>query len=262
MSNLKLTDYEAAGSTFTFPYNPNSVDITVNKFIANRAIPYSFAFIGMASPIVSSMNIGLNGHFSGTNKNSNYRSLVSKVNNPIMLKLYFENSYAKFYLCTGTNVQKVPNGTRPTMVDYVANFFSPFGMLFSDTQKNGAHGDNDENAGDIDTPIEKITGEVVSGNLVTIKDKNDNGFKFTPTASGTMTYYLVKMTSQDNKVYIPEFMYVDVEGTVQIITNADSGGDLMLRLAPGESLNDIFTGGAVTGITSDLFYLRDGWTSD
>lgn len=261
MAYMKLVDYEDAGSVFTFPYNPNSLDFGTNKFIDQRNMPYYFTFLGMASPIRSSINIGINGHFDGATKNSNYRSLVKMINSPILLKLYFENSYGKFYLCTGSAIQKVPTGMRPLHVDYVGNFFSPFGILFDEAQQDGLKTSSKSNDGDMATPIEKITGSVIATQVVTIKDKNNNGFTFTASATGTMTYYIAKVTTEDNATHLVEYMYVDVGGTEQIIKNASTSGDLMLTLEPGESLNDIFTGGTVTNITP-TFYFRNGWASD
>ena len=195
---------------FTLPYNPNSIEFGTSKFLDQRNLPYSFTFLGFSSPVKSSISIGLNGHFSGADKNLNYRSLVKKINSPIMLRLYFENSHGKFYLCTGSTVQKVPAGTRPLHVDYVGNLFSPFGILFDGTQQSGLKTSSDSNDGDMVTPIEKITGTVTSGQIVTIKDKNDNGFIFTASASGTMTYKLVTVTTDDNTTYLVQYMYVEI----------------------------------------------------
>lgn len=261
MANIKLEDYENASDTFVFPYNPNSVEFGTNKFLDQRNLPYSFAFLGMTSSIKSNINIGLNGHFDGATKNSDYRGLVVKVNNPILLKLYFENTNDKFYLCTGTNVQKVPAGNRPLLTDYVANFFSPFGILFDATQQSGLKTSSNSNDGDMETPIEKITGSVTNGVAVTIQDGNNNGFTFTPNVTGTMTYTIVNITSDDNTTFITEYMHVEVNGTVQVIQNASVSGDLMLKLIAGESLNDIFSAGTVTGITPTFFF-RNGWASD
>jgi hypothetical protein len=262
MSYLKLTNYESASDTFTFPYNPNTLEIVSTKFIDQRQLPYAFTFMGFGNPIRSSITIALNGHFDGTDKNTNYRALARKVNMPTLEKLYFIDDYSKFYLCTGNTVQKVPSGNRPLLVDYVANFFSPFGILFSDTQQSGLKASTTvKNNGNVATPIEKITGTVTSGSLVTIKDKNNNGFKFTPSEDGTMTYYIVKITSPDNAINITQYMYVEVDGAAQVLQNASTSGDMMLRLEPGESLNDIFAAGSVTGITA-TFFVRDGWSSD
>jgi len=246
---------------FTLPYNPNTIEFVTTKFVEQIDYPYAFAHLGFTSPIKSSITAVLNGHFDSTNKNLHFRSLVRKVNNPIMLKLFFENSHDKYYLVTGSNVQKVPTGTRPLHLDYVASFFSPFGILFDATQKSGLEGASDENEGDIITPIEKITGSVSNGVAVTIKDKNNNGFTFTPDATGTMVYEIIKIVTEDNTVYLTEYAYVTIGANVQIIKNASTSGDLYLKLNPAESLNDIFTGGTVSGITP-TFYFRDGWASD
>jgi hypothetical protein len=248
-------------SNFTMPYNPNTVEMVTTKFVDQRNLPYSFTFLGFTSQVKSAISITLNGHFSGTNKNSDYRGLVRKVNNPKLMKIYFENSHGKFYLCAGVSVQKVPTGTRPLHVDYVAVFFSPLGLLLDATQTSGAYNSSNKNDGDMITPIEKITGSVSSGVAVTIKDKNNNGFTFTPSATGTMVYNLAKVVSDDNTVYLVEYAYVIVGTTKQIIQNASTSGDLFLKLNPGESLNDIFATGTITAITP-TFYFRDGWASD
>lgn len=261
MANLRIRDYENTGDSFTFPYNPTSLEFSTIPFIDQRNLPYSFTFLGFTSPIKSSINIVLNGHFDSADKNSNYRSLVAKVNATQMLELSFENSNDKFYLCKGMGIQKVPSGTRPLHVDYVASFFSPFGMLFDAVQQSGLKNGDDSNDGDIATPIEKITGSVNSGVAVTIQDKDGNGFQFTPNATGTMTYNLIKVVSDDNTIYLVEYFYVTVGNTIQIIQNATTSGDLMLKLEPGESLNDIFSAGTITNITPTFFF-RNGWASD
>lgn len=261
MANMKIEKYENASDSFTFPYNPNSVEFITSKFMDQRPLPYSFTFMGFSSPIKSSISIGLNGHFDGSSKNSNYRSLTLQVNSPELVKLYFENDGSKFYLCTGTTIQKVPTGTRPLHVDYVAKFFSPFGLLFDNTQKSGLKASSVENEGDIVTPIEKITGTVVSGQTVTIQDASGNGFSFVASASGTMTYNIIKVTSEDGATYLTEYGYVTVGTARQTIKNASTSGDIFLKLEPGESLNDIFSAGTVTNITP-TFYFRDGWASD
>lgn len=260
MANMKIEQY-AGIEVFTFPYNPNSVDFVTNKFIDNRPLPYSFTFLGFSSPIKSSIDIGINGHFDGTTKNNDYKSLVKKINAPELVKLYFENNNDKFYLCTGSTIQKVHAGNRPLHLDYVGRFFSPFGILFDDTQQSGNSSSSNSNDGNIITPIEKITGSVSSGVSVKIEDKDGNGFAFTPNATGTMTYYLVKVTSEDNTTYLTEYAYVEINGTRQIISNASTSGDIFLKLNEGDSLNDIFLGGSISGITP-TFYFRNGWTSD
>lgn len=267
MANIKITDYEDASSTFTLPYNPATFDATINKFVDQRTIPYSFTYLSFTSPIKSPINITLNGKFIDSTKNTDYSSVMALVNNHIMLKLYYQNDYSKFYLCTGVTLQKIHAGVRPTQVDYVGSFFSPFGLLFDETQQNGNNTSSNSNDGNVATPIEKITGTVTAAGLVTIKDGNGNGFKFTPSQSGTMTYYLVKMNTDDNMVHIAEYMYVQVDdggGTIekQVLLNADTSGDILLTIAAGDELNDTFTGGTVSGITSPLFYFRNGWSSD
>lgn len=266
MANLKLVEYVETSKSYTFPYNPNSVEFVTNKFMDRRNLPYSFVFMGFTNPIKSTIDINLNGHFDGTTKNSDYRSLVEKINKPILLKLYFENTYSKFYLCTGASVQKVPTGNRPLHLDYVANFFSPFGLLFSDTQKDGSSSSTNKNVGDFVTPIEKITGNVTAGQLVQIGDINGNGFKFTASHTGVMTYNIIKIRTEDNVSYLTEYGYVEIlSGGInypQAILNYSNTGDLFLKLESDQSLNNIFNGGVNISNITPTFYFRDGWSSD
>ena len=250
-----------AYSSFTLPYNPNNIEFASSKFMDKKNLPYSFTFIGMTSSIKGTINITLNGHFDGSTKNTNYRSLVARVNAEKIYKLFYQNDYDKFYLCTGVSIQKVPTGLRPLHLDYVAAFFSPFGMLFDATQKSGLYNSSEKNTGDVPTPIEKITGTVTIATQVTIKDASGNGFIFTPSASGTMTYNIAKVISLGGDISMVEYMHVDVNGATQALRNATTSGDMMLRLDAGQSLNNIFAAGTITN-TTPTFYFRNGWASD
>jgi len=261
MATIKLENYNDDSDYFLFPYNPTSVEIPLTKFVDQKNMPYYFTILGFSSPIKSTQNITLNGHFDGDTKNSDYRSLVKFINRPILIKLYFQDDRDKFYLCTGASIQKVPTGNRPLHIDYVGSFFSPFGILYDDNQQDGGSSSSDSNDGDMVTPIEKITGSVSNGDTVKIEDKNGNGFSFTASRSGTFTYYIIKIISEDNIIYLSQYFYAEIDGEEQSLSNATDYGDIMLRLEVDESLDDIFTGGDIDNITP-TFYFRNGWASD
>jgi hypothetical protein len=258
---MKIENYEGTADAFTFPYNPQTFTESSTKFLDKRDLPYSFTFLGFTNAMKARRTITLNGHFSGTDKASDYRALVKHINEYKLKKLYFATD--KFYIVTGVNVQKTPTGTRPNHIDYVATFFSPFGLLFGDTQKSGAYNSAELNEGNIPTPIEKITGSVTSGNTVVIKDKNGNGIQFTASATGTFTLCIIKLTSENDEQWLAEYIYGEVGSTRQTLKCATNAGSMILQLDASETLNTRFNTGSatITNITP-IFYFRDGWSSE
>ena len=248
--------------SFNFPYNPNVYDDAIDPFIDQRDYAYNFSYFGMTDPIKSKRAITITGHTSGTTKNTDFRALVRHVNINKLKRLYFGTD--KFIIVIPKAIKRTQAGGRTNFIDYVASFVSPFGLLFYSTQSSGAYNSVTANGGNVTTPIEKITGTVSAASQVTIKDKNGDGFIFTPTGSGTMTMYIIKMVALGSGIYITDYIYVDVGGTKQVIKTATSGQDMLLKLDAGESLTTRFNSGsaALTNITGVTFYFRDGYSSD
>jgi hypothetical protein len=257
---MKIENYEGTADTFTFPHNPKVYDNSLEKFVDVKNNPYYFSFYGMASPLKNRQSIVINGHFDGSTKNSDYRNLSKHCNESALKKLYFENT--KFAIVIPNQCKRTHSGGRTLFIDYVASFTSPFSMLFSSTQKNGGSTSAEENEGNILTPIEKITGSVTSGTKVQINDVNENGFEFTPSNTGTMTVYLIKMGSLGGDLVMTEYIYIDVGGTqyTPILSNSDKR--IFLTLEADESLDDAFNGATISGVTNLTFYFRDGYSSD
>ena len=266
---MKIENYDDGNGyaldTFTFPYNSRIYDDSLEKFIDLRKYPYAFNYIGMQESTKNPRSIIITGHFSGTNKNTNYRLIIKHMNEPRLKMFYFGTD--KISIVAPLPIKRTDSGGRTNFVDYVAQFHSPFSMLFSSTQKSGNESSAEENEGDVDTPIEKITGTVTRDQLITIKDGDDNGFKFTANLSGTMTMRLIKMISIGNGNYFSEYIHVEVDngaGTItqQVIENADVTKDLLIKIAVGDSISDTFSGGALTNLTDPTIYFRDGYSSE
>jgi len=257
---MKVENYTGTADTFTFPHNPRTFTPALERFIDKRTFPYSFGYYGLTAPVKSRQSINLVGHFDGSTKESDYRSLAKHVNENKLKKLYFGTD--KFYICLGLSISRTHSGGRTNFIDYVANFESPFGILFGDTQRSGSNTSSEDNEGNVPTPIEKITGTVSSGSPVTIKDGDGNGFTFTPSASGTVTINLIELLDVGSDNFFTDYLVAKISTTRQILASATAGKSMFLFLDPAETLNTLFTGGTVSGITSPTFFFRDGWSGD
>ena len=261
---MKVENYEThkadiSADTFTFPYNPRVFDVQLEKFLDQRDFAYAFTYYGLTDPLKSRQAFVLNGHMSGASKDTNYRSLKRHFGDNKLKKLYFGTN--KFAIGFGQSIQRTHTGGRTNFIDYVATFRSPFGILFGDTARSGGATSTTTNAGDTTTPFERITGSVTSGQLVTITDADGNGFRFTASATGTFTLRLIFLSTLGGEDRFTEYWYGEIGGTQQTIRLVNNDKNLILTLEPGESPDDIFTGGTITNITP-TFHWRDGFSGE
>jgi hypothetical protein len=261
---MKIENYEGTADAFTFPHNSRVVDISVNKFIDQRAYNYSFTYFGVTKGIKSTTSIVINGFFddSGTgNKVDNIRDLFKHCNDNKLKKFYFSDDY--FYIVIPQQPKVTYTGGRTMFRDYVASFISPFGILFSTTQKDGIKTDSDKNAGNVFTPIEKIiTTSATSGTTYNYKDKDGNGFSIVANASGTLTVYLIKLDDLGNDSFFTEFFYAEIGTTKQVVKLATEGKSLVLGLDADETLATRFNTGSASVPANTTFYFRDGYSSE
>lgn len=259
IDNYETHKADISASVFVFPHNPNTFDADATPFVDRQDLPYTFTHLGWNRRIKTRQTLGLNGHFDGSTRNADYRRLVANFTDHQLKKFYFADD--KFYIGRGIQVKKTPSGLRPNHIDYIATFLTPFGILFDNNQKSGNSSSATVNAGNVDTPIEFIEGTVTSGATVTIKDGNNNGIAFTASGSGTATVYLINAVSSNNDQYLLEYWRVEVDGVKQVVELADTSGNEIITLAPGQSLSALFTGGTITNITP-TFLFRNGWSSE
>lgn len=262
---MKIENYETfkagiSADTFTFPYNPQRHTRELTKFLDERDYAYAFTHYGMTSPIKSRVGHVLSGHFSGSTKNADFKKLKKNVNDNKIKKLYFSDD--QFAIVFGRTCNEVNAGGRTNMIDYVAGFVSPFGLLFGDTEKSGGSSDtSNTNEGDVATPIEKITGSVTSGQTVVIEDADGNGITFTAVDTGTFTLRLIYLEELGGGDVFTEYYYADVDGAAQKIQRSNNDKTQILTIEPGDDLSTTFSGATITNITP-TFYYRDGHSAD
>lgn len=267
---MKVENYTGTADTFTFPHNPQVFDDAIDIFTDQRDYAYAFSYFGKTNPLKARRNIVINGHFDGASKSTHYIDLANHMNSNKLKKLYFDTD--KFYIVLPLQIKKTHSGSRTNFIDYVASFVSPFGILFSNTQKDDTFttgttswgDDTIKNAGDAFTPIEKITGTVSDTDTVTIKDVDDNGFSFTADGTGTVTIYLIYMTDLGSDNYFTEYLYAITVSTIQKLTVATNNKSMILGLDADQKLSELFAadGSDFTNITNPTFYFRDGYMSD
>lgn len=257
---MKIENYETwksdiSADTFTFPYNPKSFEDSIQGKLKQNNSAYEFDRFSLPSPIKKSRAIVLSGHFSGTSKNSDYQTLAKHMNDKKVKKVYFSDN--KFMIVFPKTIKRTHQGGRTNFIDYNAGFISPFGILFDDTQKSGDDTSSNTNQGNSITPIEKITGDVSSGNTVTIQDPYGNGIEFTASTTGTFTLRLINFRDL-GLISFTEFYYGEIGGTEQNIQIANNDKDMFMILKPSDSLS----GFSATNISNLQIFFRDGYTSD
>lgn len=239
---MKIENYAGSASTFTWPNNPNTFDdaISANYTITN--IDYQRFHIFVSGGGVAPKAIVMTGHFFGSSKFTNYRTLSGHfMENYKLKKLYFESG--KFYLGVGKEIKKTLSGGRTNFLDYVATFETVVGVLFDNTQQTFTGGGADKtNNGNVTTFIEEITGDVISGsNPIIISDGLGNEITI-PAASLTtdkeVVIKFVEMVDSGDGIYVTEFNYTTHDGT-QIKTVRTSDGFGMLQLAAGANTSTL-----------------------
>lgn len=250
---MKIENYETwksgvTADTFTFPYNPQSVDSQTAGNQQIKTLPYSDHHIVITAGGHNPVDIVLTGHFSGSDKLSNYQTLAKHFHETWLLKkLYFESD--KFYLGIGKSIKRVHSGGRTNFVDYVAIFQSLFGIQFGNTEKT-------TNEGTVPTYVTRITGSVTDGAQdIVLSDNFGNEIRVSSdylSTGDSFVYRLVSFVESVTGIYITTFGYCEVDGSeVNTITN----GWGVLKVAAGDSTSTI----SVSNLTSPNIYLRDGW---
>ena len=257
---MKIENYSDANSyaadTFEFPNNPKVFDDQLLKFVDQKDIPYAFTYLGVSNPIKSKRSVVINGFFYGTDKNTDFRDLVKHCNDNKLKKLYFADD--KFMVVMPTQVKRTHSFGRTNFIDYVANFTSPFGVLFSDTQKSGGTSSSQYNAGNVTTPVEFVQGSVINGQTVSLRDNNSNGFKFEADHTGTLKVYLITMLDIGSDNYYSTYYYATIGGFEQTLRPYDNSKSMFIQLEPNEALNTL----TASNLSSATIKFRDAYASD
>ena len=239
---MKIENYSGTANKFDWPNNPRTFDDPINSNHTVTNIKYQRYHIFVSGGGVLPKKIVLTGQFNGSSKNTNYRLLSGHFMETTKLKkLYFDSD--RFYLGVGTDIKKTHAGGRTNFVDYVATFETVVGVLFDNTQQTHTDGGAEvSNAGNVNTFIEEVSGDVTSGaSDITITDSLGNQLVI-PAASlttgQTVIVTFVNMVDSGDGVYVTEYNYTTVAGT-QVNTTQTGTGLGILQLAPAGTTSDI-----------------------
>lgn len=257
---MKIENYEGTADTFTFPNNPNTFDdeIVPNYTVTN--VDYQRYHYFISGGGINPKMVVLTGEFHGTSKNTNYLALSKHFSESQKLKkLYWEDD--KFYLGVGNNIKKTHAGGRINFIDYVANFQTIVGVLFSNTQKTHTNGGaHQTNAGNTTTFVEEISGTYDGTGDVVISDSLGNQVTVPASAfSGAQAFVLtfVKMVDSGDGIYVTEYNYVTIAGTqTNEVQTTDGLG--MLQIASGLTTSTLTVTNLSAGWTAKL---RDAYTA-
>ena len=235
---MKIENYSGTADKFDFPNNPNTFDdeLVPNYTVTN--VDYQRFHYFVSGGGIGPKMIVLTGHFFGTSKNTNYLALSKHFSESEKLKkLYWESD--KFYLGVGNQIKKTHSGGKTNFIDYVANFQTVIGILFSDTQQTYTQGEaHKTNGGNVTTFIEEISGTVTSGaSDVVVSDGLGNEVTIPASALTTADDIIIKfinMTDSGDGIFVTEYNYTTIEGTQTSAVQTTDGMGL-LQLAAGLS---------------------------
>ncbi len=250
MADMKIENYSGTADTFTFPYNPQSVDNTIASNHSITKVAYQRHHILVSGGGFAPVNLVMSGHFSGTNRWSNYRSLAKHFGETTQLKkLYFESD--KFRIGIGINLKKTHSSGRTNFIDYVFTFLCPIGCLFGGTQKTSG-----TNGGDATTFVEEVEGDYDGSGDVTISDSSGTTVTVPSsalTSGDTVTYKMVEMVDSGSGVYVSEYAIVNINGSQTNKAKVSDG--FLLKLPSGADITTVTT----SNLNSVSKKFRDGY---
>jgi hypothetical protein len=210
---MKIENYVNTADTFTWTYNPNVFDDSMDTNFTTTTISYQRHHIIVSGGGINPRAIILTGHLSGANKETDYRSISKHFQQSNLLKaLYFESD--KFLLGVGKQAKRVYSGTRPSFVDYVCTFQSVIGIFLGSSQKTYTNGGADAtNSGDVTTFVEEIAGTWDGSGDITLSD-GSNSWKIPAgilSAGDQIKMTFIKMVNSGSGVYVSQYNYLEIK---------------------------------------------------
>lgn len=248
---MKIENYIGTADTFTWPYNPKVYDDATDPNYQITQIGFQKHHILISGDGINTKKLVINGHFSGTNKLTSWRSCSKHFLQTTLLKKFFFES-DKFYLGVGKQIKKTHSAGRTNFIDYVGTFEAIVGVLFGDTEK--VSGTND---GNVRTFITEITGTYDGSGDIIITDDLGNEITIDSahlTINHPFTYKLVQMVDSGNGIFVSEYGYVELN-SVQSKNVQTTGGFGILQLEAGANMSTIVTQNLNTVVTK----FRDGY---
>lgn len=243
--------------TLTFPYNPQSFDDELTSNSQTTPIPYSNHNVVVTGGGNNPKRIVLTGHFSGDDKETNYKALSKFQFSKELQRLYFASD--RYYLGFLRTCKKTYGGGRTNFIDYVATFETISSVIFGDTQRTSGI-----NAGNITTFVEEITGQHDgAGDIVLSDGTNDVTIAEADLVGNAyFRYSFVKMISSGTagQISISKFGVIEVDDNAGFtsptyVTSQITG---LLQLAAAANITTV-TATNVTGTPTKKF--RDGYSA-
>lgn len=159
MTVMKIGDFDVTGysdaSLFSFPENPNTVNIPLTPNRTFRPVPYSMKHIVTGGGGTNPKDIVLSGTLHGDSKRTNFNTVAGHINEEKVKRFYISDT--RFYYWLGGVLRESLAGERTNFIDYVATLRTPIPFCYSDTEKwerwtrSAVGGETQMNAGTSDS---------------------------------------------------------------------------------------------------------------
>lgn len=264
---MRIQTYNPKSSSkggFLFPYNSQTYSDKSQKNQKEMPVPISWSYFTVGDPLLkSSRDLVIQGHLSGTNKETDYRDLHKQFHESQIKEFYFSDD--KFMIVMPKGLERTYEGTRINFIDYAGNMISPINVLFDKTNLSSRYeNDTKTNDGNVPCPILAMELDVVSGNSYSVTDSQGNGLSFTASKTGKLLVDLIYLYITGNNFGMIRYQYAryQSDGSEEIVTVANpASGDIFPRLNPGASAySDI---SVTTFASSDVtLYYTDAYSGD
>lgn len=264
---IKVEDHENDSNVFTFPYNPQSLDITGSPHADLVPQPFTNYNVSVSNGTFQPRRCTIQGHFSGVDKNTQYDEIDVLFHIPTLKRFYFRPD--RFLFMIEGNTTPTFNANRSNFTGYSIFFDSAYNAIQGATLKTSNVDNNnnwtngsEKNNGTYKNTIEQIniTLNGNTGSLIIDKVKLFGIGLNIPshTAGNVLTINFMEMV-ESNGLSINKAWISTLNG-VRIGRSIPSGKAFLgLELNAGESIDSIRIIGSV--FSNIEFKFRDGFTT-
>lgn len=272
---VKIENYEGTANTFTFPYNPQSLQSQSRTYNQSTDVPYSNFHVFIGNRSLKPKQLSFSGHFSTSNKDEDWENLARNLQEGSKLKkIYFRDD--RFQIVLGIDFQKNHVSNRTNFLDYVFSCQTPIPLVFGSTLKTASDDGSGtswtngtaSNDGGTFTYIEEveftISEAVTSGDTITISSDNDTGITITFTdgysIGETFTLFMIKYEKTAGLYQTKYWQCEDSSGNKQGRRKESGKDELSLRLEKDEQIDSYSVSG--TTVSNITFNFRDGYNGE
>ena len=265
---VKVEDHITPSNFFTFPYNPQSLDITGTPHNDVVPQPYTNYNVSVSNGTFQPRRCTIQGHFSGTDKNSDYDFIDVFFHTPTLKRFFFRPDRFLFMIEGSTTLTF--NANRSNFTGYNMFFDSAYNAIQGATLKtssfNGSVWTNgsETNAGTYKNTIEQINVTLSGtggGTLVIEKTALFGiGFNIPSHSNGdVLTINFMEMVTSNglsiNKAWVSTLNGVRIGRNIP-----SSKAFLGLELNASEQIDVLNISGSAT-YSNIEFKFRDGYTT-